>query len=341
MAYPFYDPLKIIDILMTHRFDLKKWLVRIFWLILLIGLLAWAIVAAPLAEIFESLKQLHLWQIGILLVINSAVIVFITLRWWLIIRAETNKVPLIPLIGYRLAAFGVSYFTPGPQVGGEPLQVLYLQKYNRLTYARATSTVIVDKLLEFLVNILFLALGLFVVLQQGLIPFNESQLIGSLAPLLVVLLIPPLHITLLFLGKHPLSAIASFIQDRIGRRKFLRLMIVSEHLAGTFTRRHFGTMLGAIFASALAMTCMWVEYWLMARFLSIYLSGIQALAGLTIVQLAFMLPLPAGLGALEASQVFIMGAMGFPPAAGLTMSLLMRGRDILFGGLGLIRAGKI
>jgi MFS family permease len=182
---------------------------------------------------------------------------------------------------------------------------------------------------------------MFVILQQGLLPFNDSQLVGSLVPLLGLLLIPPLHITLLLLGKHPLSAIAGFIQTRIGRKKFLRLIIVSEHLAGTFTRRHFGSMLAAILASALAMTCMWAEYWLMARFISINLSGVQALAGLTIVQLAFMLPLPAGLGALEASQVFIMGAMGFPPAAGLTMSLLMRGRDILFGGLGLIRAGKI
>jgi uncharacterized protein (TIRG00374 family) len=326
---------------MTHRFDLKNWLVRIFWLILLIGLLAWAIVAAPLAEIFESLKQLHLWQISVLVLVNFAAIIFITLRWWLIIRAETARIPFIPLIGYRLAAFGVSYFTPGPQVGGEPLQVLYLQKHHQLTYARSTAIVIIDKLVEFLVNILFLALGLFVIVQRRLLPLNDSQLFGSLAPVLVVLLIPPLYVTLLFMGKHPLSTIISFIQTRIGRRKFLRLIIVSEHLAGTFTRRHFKAMSGAIFASALAMACMWVDYWLMARFISINLTGVQALAGLTIVQLAFMLPLPAGLGALEASQVFVMGAMGFPPATGLTVSLLMRGRDILFGGLGLIRAGKI
>jgi glycosyltransferase 2 family protein len=320
---------------------LKTWLIRGFWLVLIIGLFIWALVAAPLAEIWESLKQLQLWQIGVLLAVNSAAILLITSRWWLIIRAEARQVPFLRLVGFRLAAFGMSYFTPGPQVGGEPLQVLYLQKYNHLTYARATSTVIVDKLLEFLVNILFLAVGLFVVVQQGLIPFTESQLISSLVPLLLILVIPPLHISLLFFGKHPLSAISNCIQNRTGRRKFLRLVVVSEHLAGTFTRRHPGTMLAAILVSSLAMATIWVEYWLMARFLSINLTGVQALAGLTIVQLAFMLPLPAGLGALEASQVFIFGAMGFPPAAGLTMSLLMRGRDILFGGLGLLRAGKL
>jgi uncharacterized membrane protein YbhN (UPF0104 family) len=54
-----------------------------------------------------------------------------------------------------------------------------------------------------------------------------------------------------------------------------------------------------------------------------------------------MFPLPAGLGTMEASQVFVLGAMGFPPSAGLTMSLLMRGRDMLIGGLGLLRAGRL
>jgi uncharacterized membrane protein YbhN (UPF0104 family) len=58
------------------------------------------------------------------------------------------------------------------------------------------------------------------------------------------------------------------------------------------------------------------------------------------MQIAFMAPLPAGLGVVEASQVFALTAMGFSTAAGLTMSLLMRGRDILFGGVGLLLASN-
>jgi uncharacterized membrane protein YbhN (UPF0104 family) len=71
------------------------------------------------------------------------------------------------------------------------------------------------------------------------------------------------------------------------------------------------------------------------------MTGWQALAGLTTMQVAFLVPVPAGLGAIEASQVFALGAMGFPPSMGLTMSLVMRARDLLFGGLGLLRAGKL
>jgi hypothetical protein len=102
-----------------------------------------------LVHIWESLRQLTLWQISLLLLINSLVIVSMTARWWLVVRAERPELPFLPLIGYRLAVFGLSYFTPGPQVGGEPLQIIYLCRYHGIGLARAVSSVILDKLLEF------------------------------------------------------------------------------------------------------------------------------------------------------------------------------------------------
>lgn len=116
---------------------MKKWLPRALFILLLAALLSWALRNAPLPEILASLRRLTLAQIAWLLALNSGIFLLITARWWLILRAESQRVPFLPLIGYRLAAFGMSYFTPGPQVGGEPLQILYLQKRCGLTFARA------------------------------------------------------------------------------------------------------------------------------------------------------------------------------------------------------------
>jgi uncharacterized membrane protein YbhN (UPF0104 family) len=55
--------------------------------------------------------------------------------------------------------------------------------------------------------------------------------------------------------------------------------------------------------------------------------------------MAFLMPLPGGLGALEASQVFIFGRFGIRNAIAISLVLLMRGRDLLIGGLGLLMAG--
>jgi hypothetical protein len=40
-------------------------------------------------------------------------------------------------------------------------------------------------------------------------------------------------------------------------------------------------------------------------------------------------------GALEASQVLALGALGINPSTGISLSLLIRARDIALGGLGL------
>jgi uncharacterized protein (TIRG00374 family) len=320
------------------------WAKRLLWLALLALLLWWALQNAPLGEIWESLQLLEAWQLLALLALNAAIFALISARWWIIVRAEARRVPFLPLVAYRLAAFGMSYFTPGPQVGGEPLQILYLQKSYGLTAVRATAAVIMDKLLEFLANFLFLALGLFFVAQSGMLGgFAPPAWVA--APVGLLLLWPLLHIGLLYQRRHPLSALARPLRHALaGRPKwaavetFLRLVIASEHLAALFCRRHLSALLAALGVSLLSWAGMTLEYLWMLDFLAAPLTFPQALAALTVVRLSFLAPLPAGLGALEASQVFAVTAFGLPAALGISLALLMRGRDILIGGLGLLIA---
>jgi len=81
------------------------------------------------------------------------------------------------------------------------------------------------------------------------------------------------------------------------------------------------------------------EYALMTSFLSIRLSFWETIAAWAAGWMAFLMPLPGGLGALEASQVFVLGRFGIRNAATISLILLMRGRDLLIGGLGLLMAG--
>ena len=61
---------------------------------------------------------------------------------------------------------------------------------------------------------------------------------------------------------------------------------------------------------------------------------------LTLFLILTRLPLPGGLGALEASQVFALGAFGISAASAISVTFLIRGRDLLIGGLGLLFAGN-
>jgi len=308
--------------------------------IVLIALLYFALRNAPFIEIWNTLQQLQFSQIGILLIINAVVIMAMAARWWVIVRAENPSIPFWPLVKYRLAVFGLSYFTPGPQVGGEPLQVFYLQKNHGITFARATSAVIMDKLLEFLANFILIGVGLTAAVRVGMLSTNGTQALGSLIPMAAILVWPVVHLILLYRGRYPVSSLLRAATSLIGNPNWVRLIIVSERMAASFTRRKLSALLGALFFSMVAWVGMAAEYFLMASFIRTSLSFEQILAALTAALFAFLMPLPGGLGALEASQVYAMTSMGYAPAVGISLSLIMRARDILNGGLGLLLAGK-
>lgn len=308
--------------------------------LLLTVLLWWSLRAVPVIDIWITLKDLQAWQIAVLLCLNCLVILAMAARWWIILRAENPGIPFWKLVRYRLAVFGLSYFTPGPQVGGEPLQVIYLQRRHGVTFARATAAVINDKLLEFLANFILLGVGLTAAMRVGLISQSGTQAIWSLVPLVMILLWPLVHLVMLYRGKYPLSSMLRAVMSRFERQKWMRIAIVSERMAASFTHRHPRALLAALGFSLLSWAGMAAEYFLMANFLQVGLSAEQALAALTTALFAFLMPLPGGLGALEASQVYVLTTFGHPAAIGIGISLLIRARDILNGGLGLLLTGR-
>ncbi|HNS62738.1 MAG TPA: lysylphosphatidylglycerol synthase transmembrane domain-containing protein, partial [Anaerolineales bacterium] len=239
---------------------------------------------------------------------------------------------------YRLSVFGLSYFTPGPQVGGEPLQIIYLQRNHGITFARATSAVIMDKLLEFLVNFVLIGIGAWAIVKVGLISGSGIRLTLSLIGLGALLILPLAYIILLHMGIHPLAKILKPLVKKTS--KATRLIVVAEQMASIFCRKHVRSMFLAIMVSFAALAGIALEYYLMVSFLGMNINAIQVFAALTAMQIAFLMPLPGGLGALEASQVFALGAFGQPASAAISLTLLMRARDTLNGGIGLLLAGR-
>jgi uncharacterized membrane protein YbhN (UPF0104 family) len=150
---------------------------------------------------------------------------------------------------------------------------------------------------------------------------------------------PPVHLAMLHRGRKPVSAALRAAFPRYERKSWFRLTVVSESLASTFVRRHPKALFGALAASLAAWAGMGLEFLWMLDFLGIQLTLWEGIAALTASLLAFLMPLPGGLGALEASQVLALGALGYPPAAAISLTLLMRARDLLNGGIGLLLAG--
>ena len=77
------------------------------------------------------------------------------------------------------------------------------------------------------------------------------------------------------------------------------------------------------------------DFWLATRLIGLHLNLAQFIGFVVAARIAILLPIPAGLGALEASQIFAAQRLGLNPALGLALVILFRVRDVALALVGL------
>jgi len=295
-------------------------------------LVGWALRSVPVDKIWDVLARLSLAQLLALVALNLLIVLLWSSRWWQLLRAQGYRLPFFSLVGYRLAGFGISYFTPGPQIGGEPLQVHLISRRHAIPASAAIVAVSLDKLLDLLANFTFIALSLLFV-----IPGATSSLLIPIFSLGLIL--PAAYLLALRLGRRPLARIARLIHRRSTvssplHRVYDALLASEEQMAALLRRKPL-VLLQVASLTLLVWALMIVEYRLALSFLGQPASWSATIYLLAAARIAFLLPSPGALGTLEASQVLAMQAIGFDPALALSLSLLIRARDLTLGGLGL------
>ena len=305
---------------------------NLLWLLLAPVVIA-AAYLLPWQEIWQTLKTLTLGELAALAVINVIILLLLGSRWWLILRAMGHTIPYLRLARYRMAGFAISYFTPGTQFGGEPLQAYLVQNRHGVPTASSVAAVTMDKLFELLANFTFLVVGLFVTISSGLIPsLADPRLAGAAAGLLAA---PLLYLAALWLKKYPLTWLVGLLPKRAWSYRHLQklpglVQAIETQVSELFRQRPLlaGIVLGL---SLVIWLLVLFEYWLMTSFLGARLSLVQTVVAMTVLRASFLTPLPGGVGLLEASQALAMQAFGYSAALGISISLLIRVRDLLLG----------
>jgi uncharacterized protein (TIRG00374 family) len=325
-----------------HILSLTLWSVAILLFVLVLR-------TVSLAEIWPVLRQLGWQHLALLLLANVLVLLLMNGRWWLILRRQGYPIPYLTLTAYRLAGAGLSYFTPGPQFGGEPLQVFLIERNHQAPRATAVAVVALDKILELIVNFTFLVSGGILIWQSHLLG-NIAVWPTAFIPLLLLSL-PLAFLLSIWFGWQPLTYLSQNIARLLSQQiSFHRLNIIhklqqgiqaSEQQLTQFCRAYPRTLAYAFLTSLLAWIGLMAEFWLMLSLLGIEVTFVQMVVTLTAARIAILLPLPGGLGTLEVSQVLVLTTFGFSPATALTFSLLIRARDVLLAVLGLMWAKAV
>ena len=318
-----------------------SWARLLLWLALPVAL-AVAFRGVRLEEVGRTLSRLGPGPIVVLALVNLGVVAAFAARWWVLLAADGHRISYGLLTMYRLAAFAISYFTPGTQFGGEPLQVYFLQKRHGVPLATATASIVLDRVLELMANFAFLALGMAVVIRLRIYPEGTGLLL--IAASVGLLVLPAAYLTAVFLGRRPGGWILGRLplpSSRAWVDRLRRFVHTAEGEAHRMARQRPIGIVGAVCASALTWGALLAEWWLATTYLGFALDPARLIAVVTATRLAFLVPVPGGLGALEASLILSLTALGYRVEQALGLALLIRVRDVAFGAVGLWLGGAL
>ncbi len=148
--------------------------------------------------------------------------------------------------------------------------------------------------------------------------------------------------TLYVIAQHPFTFFTDQLAGRALSARQARALAAavntveeSEVQVGRYFQRAPKAFILAVGVTLIGWAALILEYWLTIDFLGIQLTLPQLVAALTAARLSILMFLPAGLGALEATQVTVFNLLGLDPAVGISASLLIRLRDTALGLLGL------
>lgn len=260
-------------------------------------------------------------------------------RWQVILNKglpKEKKMSFIRLYLHRMSGYAFMNILPLSLFGSEPVRVGLLHD-DGVPLKIATSSVVIDLAFETTAFILFISIGVILALVDGISLGN----IGVLAIVAIGLLagVIGLFYAAIISGKGFFSALFRFF--RLHRIK--RLHATEEWLEGMeeqmrmFLRDKPWLIVWLLLLSMVMISFRTFENWFIAHFLGVQLNFTQALLSSTLPSFALLVPVPGGLGFLEATNTGLFALLGVPIDA-LALVLIMRLRDMIFITIGLTHA---
>ena len=284
----------------------------------------------PFASVISTFTNLTPLLVIAYLVVSALIMLTFSFRWKMVLKSMGHEIHFYKLLGYRIIGYGVSYITPSAKVGGEPVRAALLKRQG-LTIKEGLSSVVIDKTLELTCSALFFFIGVIILILDYALP-------GKILLFLVLLSLVFLYLVWRFYarilkGKPVFAYLFSFFRlDKFrALAKYHDMLLSFEKPIILFYQTQRKAFFISLALSVVTLILSLIEYKLVLLMLGINASLGMVFIVLSIVGVAFMIPLPMALGSLEAFQVslFSITKLG-PAAAGIGLAMITRSRDLLW-----------
>lgn len=319
----------------------KRLLMPIFLLLIGGGIFIGLLAKEGIPEVIATLAAFGLAPFILYVGISLANFALYAHRWQVIVnkgQAAIAKISFFRLYLHRMSGYAFMYLLPLSFFGSEPVRVGLLHE-DGVPLNRATSSVLIDLAFETMAFILFIAVGLILALVEGVTLGNAGTVVASALVLFAAVIITFYVGTVS--GKGFFAPVFRFLR----LHKIKRLHTTESWLKGMegqmteFLRDRPLLIIWLLVLSLLMISFRTFENWFIAHFLGVSLNFTQSLLSSTIPGIVLLLPVPGGLGFLEASNTGFFALLGVSINA-LALVLIIRLRDLVFMAIGLTHASS-
>jgi len=285
-------------------------------------------------DVFSVFSNIHPLYLGIFFVISSLTFVPTVWRWGVVLKAHKKNIPFLSLLKYTLVGYAVSYVTPSVKVGGEPLRAYMLNKEHNVDLKTASSTIIIEKFVEFSGGAILGLVGLFLFFSLPGINF-WLKLVMSISLFLGFLILSIIYYRTV-MGRGSFSSLFVFFRlNKIAKWKNFVLTIrgVEKHMHKFFVESKKAFVLSFL-TYFLYMIMVVFEFKFLLLGLGLDESIRTVLLSITIAGFANFIPVPAALGFLEAGQASLFSLIRKEGSIGFALSIVSRIRALIFVAIG-------
>lgn len=283
-----------------------------------------------LAELTAAVRRADPVRFGAFLALTLAVFAVFALRWAVVLRAmsgEQARPAFGTLMAFRAAEHAVSTLLPSAHLSGEPVRALLLRRRG-IDWVLAVSSISMDRMLEMTASSIAgpIYVGVF---------FLANDVTSPAAPwLFAVMCLATLALCGLYVhvyrGSRLLSALAG---HGLSPRMAQHLDAIERRLRSFL---HTPSLAAGLALSFLAELLVLAELWMLASAFALPIS-LPTLIGVMVgMGIAQLVPVPAAIGSLEATEVAVLALAGGAAPLGLAVGLIIRLRETLWivAGLG-------
>ncbi|MBL7142277.1 MAG: flippase-like domain-containing protein [Candidatus Pacebacteria bacterium] len=308
---------------------MKKLLLFLFSFLVGALIFFWVLKIVGWQEIKNALLVFTGWQGLAILFITFLMAVFGTWKWKEILDGKGQKISFREMWRIYIATFSIRLLAPILIVGAEIFQGYMLKKRDEVPWPQGMASVILDRILEWTVNLIVILFGaVFFLLTIGIPPMKLLICVG------IIILFFIAAISFFYVKAFKKQSMTKFLGRFMNNGQENHLFEIEKEIFSFFKPRK-QNMWKVFILNFLRTGLMILRTWLLIIFLGGKIGFLSAISVLGFTYLAMIIPIPTSLGSHEAVQSFAFNYLHLKTATATAFTMIIRGAELMVALLGI------